>query len=160
MQESWVDWPGAFNYKVGNILLSRVMGAEVRLVQAEFGIGFKDSWNRAIDHVRAVGGTPYPRRCLRPSARRPGIRQLGLRGGAAGTRGRVFFDTVVVCSVTGSPQGGMIAGFAGQDRPRRVLGIDVSADAAAWPGRSASSVMATSSRAPKCCTPTSAASLL
>ncbi len=39
----------------------------------------------------------------------------------------VFFDTVVVCSVTGSTQAGMIAGFAGQDRPRRVLGIDASA---------------------------------
>ena len=39
----------------------------------------------------------------------------------------VFFDTIVVCSVTGSTQAGMIAGFAGQDRPRRVLGIDASA---------------------------------
>ncbi|EFL28587.1 1-aminocyclopropane-1-carboxylate deaminase [Streptomyces himastatinicus ATCC 53653] len=39
----------------------------------------------------------------------------------------VFFDTIVVCSVTGSTQAGMIAGFAGQDRPRRVLGIDGSA---------------------------------
>ncbi|MFC3502042.1 hypothetical protein ACFOOK_13875 [Micromonospora krabiensis] len=38
-----------------------------------------------------------------------------------------FFDTVIVCSVTGSTQAGMIAGFAGQDRPRRVLGIDASA---------------------------------
>jgi 1-aminocyclopropane-1-carboxylate deaminase len=32
-----------------------------------------------------------------------------------------------VCSVTGSTHAGMIAGFAGQDRPRRVLGIDASA---------------------------------
>ena len=39
----------------------------------------------------------------------------------------VFFDTVVVCSVTGSTQAGMIAGFAAQARPRRVLGIDGSA---------------------------------
>jgi 1-aminocyclopropane-1-carboxylate deaminase len=39
----------------------------------------------------------------------------------------VFFDTVVVCSVTGSTQAGMIAGFAGQARPRRVIGIDASA---------------------------------
>jgi 1-aminocyclopropane-1-carboxylate deaminase/D-cysteine desulfhydrase-like pyridoxal-dependent ACC family enzyme len=42
----------------------------------------------------------------------------------------VFFDTVVVCSVTGSTHAGMIAGFAGQDRPRRVIGIDTSAKAA------------------------------
>ncbi len=43
----------------------------------------------------------------------------------------VFFDTVVVCSVTGSTQAGMIAGFAALQaaggRPRRVLGIDGSA---------------------------------
>jgi 1-aminocyclopropane-1-carboxylate deaminase len=43
----------------------------------------------------------------------------------------VFFDTVVVCSVTGSTQAGMIAGFAQLEeaggRPRRVLGIDASA---------------------------------
>ena len=38
----------------------------------------------------------------------------------------MFFDTVVVCSVTGSTQAGMIAGFAAQDRPRRVIGIDAS----------------------------------
>ena len=39
----------------------------------------------------------------------------------------VFFDTVIVCSVTGSTQAGMVAGFAGQERPRRVIGIDGSA---------------------------------
>jgi 1-aminocyclopropane-1-carboxylate deaminase len=39
----------------------------------------------------------------------------------------VFFDTVVVCSVTGSTQAGMVAGFAAQERPRAVLGIDGSA---------------------------------
>jgi 1-aminocyclopropane-1-carboxylate deaminase len=39
----------------------------------------------------------------------------------------LFFDTIVVCSVTGSTQAGMIAGFAGQERPRAVLGIDGSA---------------------------------
>ena len=41
----------------------------------------------------------------------------------------VFFDTIIVCSVTGSTQAGMVAGFA--DRPRagerRVYGIDASA---------------------------------
>ena len=59
VQESWVDWPDAVNDKVGNILLSRLMGADVRLVQADFGIGFKDSWHRALEDVRAAGGTPY-----------------------------------------------------------------------------------------------------
>ena len=40
----------------------------------------------------------------------------------------VFFDTIVVCSVTGSTQAGMIAGFAAAGRGRAsVLGIDGSA---------------------------------
>ncbi len=43
----------------------------------------------------------------------------------------MFFDTIVVCSVTGSTQAGMIAGFAVLEdaggRPRRVIGIDGSA---------------------------------
>src|SRR5829696_7461929 len=29
VQESWVDWPDAVHDRVGNILLSRIMGAEV-----------------------------------------------------------------------------------------------------------------------------------
>lgn len=57
VQESWVDWPDPVNDKVGNILLSRLMGADVRLERAGFGIGFKDSWRRALDEVRASGGT-------------------------------------------------------------------------------------------------------
>ena len=79
VQESWVDWPDAVNDKVGNILLSRIMGADVRLDPAGFGIGFKDSWQEALDEVRRAGGTPYAIPAgLRPPARRPRLRQLGL----------------------------------------------------------------------------------
>src|ERR1700754_2541374 len=53
VQENWVNWPDALNDRVGNIMLSRIMGAEVRLDPAGFGIGFKDSWTRAIDDVTA-----------------------------------------------------------------------------------------------------------
>src|ERR1700744_3997016 len=58
VQESWVDWPDSGNDRVGNILLSRVMGAEVELVEAGFGIGVKDSWEHALEDVRAGGGIP------------------------------------------------------------------------------------------------------
>jgi 1-aminocyclopropane-1-carboxylate deaminase len=57
-QENWVDWPDPVNDRVGNILLSRIMGADVRLVDAGFGIGFKTSWEQALDDVRAEGGIP------------------------------------------------------------------------------------------------------
>ena len=59
IQESWVDWPDAVNDRVGNILLSRIMGAEVELVEAGFGIGFKQSWENALEDIRSHGGVPY-----------------------------------------------------------------------------------------------------
>ena len=59
VQESWVDWPDAVYDRVGNILLSRLLGADVRLVQAGFGIGFKESWEQALAEISASGGKPY-----------------------------------------------------------------------------------------------------
>mgnify|MGYP001954035961 CR=1 FL=1 len=39
----------------------------------------------------------------------------------------IFFDNIIVCTVTGSSHAGMIAGFAlSDDRRRRILGIDAS----------------------------------
>src|SRR5580765_3210180 len=52
VQESWVDWPDVVYDRVGNILISRLCGAEVRLVQAGFGIGFKESWEQALRDVK------------------------------------------------------------------------------------------------------------
>jgi 1-aminocyclopropane-1-carboxylate deaminase len=129
VQEKWVDWDDPVNDKVGNILLSRIMGAEVRLDPSGFDIGFRDSWNQALDDVRERGGTPY---AIPAGASDHRLGGLGFANWAFEVQQQerdmgVFFDTIVVCSVTGSTQAGMIAGFAGQDRPRRVIGIDGSA---------------------------------
>jgi 1-aminocyclopropane-1-carboxylate deaminase len=129
VQESWVDWPDAVNDRVGNILLSRIMGAHVELVDAEFGIGFKSSWERALQEVREQGGVPYP---IPAGASDHRLGGLGFANWAYEVEHQerelgIFFDTIIVCSVTGSTHAGMIAGFAGQQRPRRVLGIDASA---------------------------------
>src|ERR671927_1070097 len=59
VQEKWVDWPDSVNDKVGNILLSRIMGADVRLDPAGFDIGVRDSWELALADVEARGGKPY-----------------------------------------------------------------------------------------------------
>ena len=69
-----------------------------------------------------------PGRRVRPPARRPRLRALGARGGASRSASSASSSTpIIVCSVTGSTQAGMIAGFAAQERPRRVIGIDGSA---------------------------------
>jgi 1-aminocyclopropane-1-carboxylate deaminase len=129
VQESWVDWPDVVYDRVGNIQLSRIMGADVRLVKAGFGIGFKESWEQALADVEAAGGTPY---AIPAGASDHELGGLGFAGWAAEVEVQerelgVFFDTIVVCSVTGSTQAGMIAGFAAQARERRVIGIDGSA---------------------------------
>jgi 1-aminocyclopropane-1-carboxylate deaminase len=133
VQESWVDWPDAVYDRVGNILISRLVGADVRLVKAGFGIGFKESWERALADVRERGGTPY---AIPAGASDHPLGGLGYANWAHEVAAQeaelgVFFDTIVVCSVTGSTQAGMIAGFAALEeaggRRRRVLGIDASA---------------------------------
>ena len=129
VQESWVNWPDAVNDRVGNILLSRIMGAQVELVEAGFGIEFKDSWEQALEDVRSGGGRPY---AIPAGASDHRLGGLGFANWAYEVEQQeaelgVFFDTIIVCSVTGSTHAGMIAGFAGQDRPRRVIGIDASA---------------------------------
>ena len=129
VQESWVDWPDVVYDRVGNIQLSRIMGADVRLVQAGFGIGFKESWEQALADVEARGGKPY---AIPAGASDHRLGGLGFASWAQEVEAQerelgVFFDTVIVCSVTGSTQAGMVAGFAAQERPRRVIGIDGSA---------------------------------
>jgi 1-aminocyclopropane-1-carboxylate deaminase len=129
VQESWVDWPDVVYDRVGNIQLSRIMGADVRLVRAGFGIGFKESWEGAIADAEREGGKPY---AIPAGASDHRLGGLGFADWAGEVEAQerelgVFFDTIVVCSVTGSTQAGMIAGFAGQRRARRVIGIDGSA---------------------------------
>jgi 1-aminocyclopropane-1-carboxylate deaminase len=129
VQERWVDWPDSINDKVGNILLSRIMGADVRLDPSGFGIEFKDSWQRALADVERAGGTPY---AIPAGASDHPLGGLGFANWAYEMQAQeaelgVFFDTIVVCSVTGSSHAGIIAGCAGLDRPRRVIGIDASA---------------------------------
>ncbi|MEU2746440.1 1-aminocyclopropane-1-carboxylate deaminase [Streptomyces collinus] len=141
VQESWVDWPDAVYDKVGNILISRLAGADVRLVRAGFGIGFKESWEQALREVEQGGGKPY---AIPAGASDHPLGGLGFAGWAYEVAEQerelgVFFDTVVVCSVTGSTQAGMIAGFVALEeaggRARRVLGIDASAKPAATRGQ-------------------------
>ncbi len=129
VQEHWVDWPDTVYDKVGNILLSRSMGAAVRLDPAGFDIAFRPGWEAALESVTAQGGQAY---AIPAGASDHSLGGLGFARWAQEVSEQerelgVFFDTIVVCSVTGSTQAGMLAGFASQHQPRRVLGIDGSA---------------------------------
>jgi len=127
-----VEWPDSIYEKVGNILLSRILGADVRIIDAGFDIGFRPSWEEAIASVKARGGKPYaiPAGASDHPLGGHGFARWAMEVQEQELGLSVFFDTIIVCSVTGSTQAGMIAGFALQERPRRVLGIDASATAA------------------------------
>jgi 1-aminocyclopropane-1-carboxylate deaminase len=133
VQEAWVDWPDPLYDKVGNIQLSRIMGGDVRLDPAGFDIGIRSSWERALDSVREAGGVPY---AIPAGASDHPLGGLGFANWAVEVADQerrlgIDFESIVVCTVTGSTQAGMIAGFALEDRAtsaaRRVLGIDASA---------------------------------
>ncbi|OZM72589.1 1-aminocyclopropane-1-carboxylate deaminase [Amycolatopsis antarctica] len=129
VQESWVDWSDPGYDRVGNIQLARMLGADVRLVDAGFDIGFRQSWEQAVAEIESTGGTPY---AIPAGASDHRLGGLGFANWIAELEAQeaelgVFFDTIVVCSVTGSTQAGMIAGVAASGTPRRILGIDASA---------------------------------
>ncbi len=130
VQEGWVEWPDPNYDKVGNIQLTRIMGGDIRIDPAGFDIGIRDSWRRALESVQEAGGTPY---AIPAGASDHPLGGLGFANWAREVAAQeaeldTFFDTIVVCTVTGSSHAGMIAGFALEDRDdRRVIGIDASA---------------------------------
>ena len=129
VQEHWVDWDDPGYETVGNIQLTRIMGGDIRMDRAGFDIGIRDSWRAALESVEAAGGKPYP---IPAGASDHPLGGLGFTNWVREVAGQeadlgVFFDTVIVCTVTGSTQAGMIAGVALEDRgDRRVVGIDAS----------------------------------
>ncbi len=131
VQESWVPFPDAVYDRVGNILMSRVLGAEIELVDEGFDIGIRESWERALQSVRDRGGIPY---AIPAGASEHPLGGLGFVGFAEEVRAQeaelgFSFDYVVVCTVTGSTHAGMLVGFAADGRARRVIGIDASGTA-------------------------------
>ncbi|GME88188.1 unnamed protein product [[Candida] boidinii] len=131
VQEDWVPIPEneAQGYdKVGNILLSRIMGADVNLVPAGFDIGIRKSYTDTLAELEKNGKKPYaiPAGCSEHKYGGLGFvgfadeviaqeKQLGIK-----------FDKIVVCAVTGSTFAGIVTGMAQYGRERDVIGIDAS----------------------------------
>lgn len=126
VQESWVPHEDAVYDRVGNIMLTRLMGADSRVVEDGFDIGIRKSWEDAIREVEEAGGKPYP---IPAGASVHKLGGLGYVGFAEEVRAQEAdlgfkFDYIIVCVVTGSTQAGMIVGFAADNRADKVIGID------------------------------------
>ncbi len=131
VQEEWTKWDDPAYGKVGNILLSRIMGADIVLEGEGYSTAVKASWEHALAEVRREGGKPY---AIPAGASDHPLGGLGYAHFADELACQeadlgVFFDTVVTATCTGSTQAGLVVGFLAQDRPRRLIGIDTAADA-------------------------------
>ena len=129
IQGSWVDWPDGIYDRVGNIQLSRILGAEIAFSQEDFSIALRENWARGVEAVRKAGGKPYG---IPAGASDHPLGGLGYVGFAEELRKQekdlgFRFDVILTASGSGSTQGGMVAGFAEEGRASQVVGIDITA---------------------------------
>ncbi|KAF4905059.1 putative 1-aminocyclopropane-1-carboxylate deaminase [Colletotrichum viniferum] len=134
VQEHWVEWEDPVYAKVGNIQLSRLMGADVRLDASTFGIEHKNTLAKLKEELTAAGRKPYyiPAGASDHPLGGLGFARWAFEVVAQEKETGVFYDTVIVCAVTGSTMAGMVAGFklaekTGASPKRKVIGIDASA---------------------------------
>lgn len=131
VQEKWVNHheSEAVYGAVGNVQMSRILGADVKLDDRGFDIGIRDSWKEAMAAIEKEGGKPYP---IPAGCSEHPLGGLGFVAWAEEVREQeralgFAFDYIIVCAVTGSTHAGMIVGFAADGRAQRVIGIDASA---------------------------------
>ncbi|ODV95721.1 hypothetical protein PACTADRAFT_50400 [Pachysolen tannophilus NRRL Y-2460] len=128
VQEDWVDYKDDSYDKVGNIQLSRIMGADVRLDEHKFDIGIRESWKAALAECESKGKKPFP---IPAGCSEHPYGGLGFVGCADEIINQekqlgIKFDKIVVCAVTGSSMAGLVIGMAQYNRHKDVIGIDAS----------------------------------
>ncbi len=130
VQETWTEWDDPIYDKVGNILLTRIMGGNPVLAGYGYSTSEKGTWEKVMEDVKKQGGIPY---AIPAGASNHPLGGIGYANFAdeivkQEEAMHLFFDTIVTCTCTGSTQAGMIVGFANQEKKRRVIGIDAADD--------------------------------
>ena len=125
VQEHWVDWDDPATSRSATSCSRGSWARTSGCPPPGFDIGFRPSWEEALaSEVRGRGGKPYaiPAGASDHPLGGHGFARWADEVAEQEAELGVFFDTVVVCSVTGSTQAGMIAGFAAQERSERCSG--------------------------------------
>ncbi|CAN5440297.1 1-aminocyclopropane-1-carboxylate deaminase [soil metagenome] len=130
VQETWAEWNDPIYDKVGNILLTRLMGGNPILDGYGYSTTKKATWEKVLEDVQRRGGKPY---AIPAGASDHLLGGLGYAHFADELQSQekqlnIFFDTIIVATCTGSTQAGMVVGFAAQEKKRRVIGIDTADD--------------------------------
>ena len=138
LTQKWVEWEAPVYNKVGNIQLSHLLGAEVVISDQGFSVTATTENTpvvaRIMDNIKKSGGKPYwiPAGASDHPLGGLGFARWAFELAAQERDMGCFFDTVMVCAVTGSTFGGMIAGFKllakkHDAQKRRIIGVDASA---------------------------------
>lgn len=131
IQETWAEWDDPIYDRVGNILLTRLMGGNPIIDGYGYSTSIKNTWEKALDDVRKQGGKPY---AIPAGASDHPLGGLGYANFADEVFVQeqqlgLFFDTIILATCTGSTQAGMLVGFAAQAKKRRIIGIDTADNA-------------------------------
>ena len=118
---------GEFYYRSGNVLLSKILGAEhISYPLGEDEVGADNALQKRADELRAEGRTPY---VIHLGIDHPPLGALGYVVGAEELNRQISdFDVAIVPSGSGATHGGFLTGLrlAGQTAP--VYGICVRRD--------------------------------
>ena len=136
--QKWVEWDAPEYDKVGNMQLKKLVGGDVVLSSDGFSVTATTEQTPAVARILAdvkeAGGKPYwiPAGASDHPLGGLGFARWAFELEAQERDAGSFHDTVVVCAVTGSTFGGIIAGFKLLEKKhgaqkRRLLGIDASA---------------------------------
>lgn len=122
---AWTKDAGPVYRRVGNILLSSLMGAELYLDEVERPIEDQSPLADFCEHLRAEGHAPY---LIPAGASEHRLGSFGYMVAAAEIVDQskalgVHFDYVVHCTGSGSTQAGLVAGFAVLGETTKVIGV-------------------------------------
>jgi 1-aminocyclopropane-1-carboxylate deaminase len=125
LHNNWVPSPGPYYDRVGNLLLSDLLGATLYYDPTERRIGDEGHLEALVDHLRTQGSRPY---LIPGGASEHRLGGLGYLGCAAEIVTQadeldIEFDCVVHCTGSSSTQAGLLAGFAALGSETRVVGV-------------------------------------
>lgn len=122
---AWTKDAGPVYRRVGNILLSSLMGAELFLDEVERPIEDQSPLADFCEHLQAQGHLPY---LIPAGASEHRLGSFGYMAAAAEIVDQskalgVHFDYVVHCTGSSSTQAGLVAGFATMGEKTAVIGV-------------------------------------
>ena len=122
---AWTKDAGPQYRKVGNVLLSHLMGADLYIDETERPIEDQGPLEEFITHLEEQGHTPY---LIPGGASEHRLGSMGYINCAAEIAAQVLetgieFDYLVHCTGSSSTQAGLLAGFAALGIKTRVIGI-------------------------------------